>query len=345
MLDRPFTELPNQIKDYCSEIGKNRLLVQGPGGNISWKADNVIWIKASGQWLAKANDKEIFVPVDLAHLRRCFSQENFNVVPKLKIETILRPSIETAFHAVLPHRIVVHLHAVEILALLVQDDCKILTNNLNLSNCIALFLEYYKPGAELAKKIQNSLYETPNINVIFLRNHGVIVGGDTLEEIKNLISELIIECNKQLNNKKKNKIIKIIKQPMKPLKGWQVITDKELNLFITDKFFVNNLKKNWALYPDHVVFLGPSALAFNHKRDFESWLIDNPKKLIETNVIFIKDSAILLKDDANDAVLPQLYCYLDVLLRQPIECNLTTLTKHQVSELIDWDAEKYRSSN
>lgn len=344
MFDRNSVELPNQIKEYCSEIGKNRLLVQGPGGNVSWKANDVIWIKASGQWLAKAKEKEIFVPVDLEHLRRCFLQGNFNVVPKIKIKTILRPSIETAFHAVLPHRIVIHLHAVEILAVLVQDGCEIMLDKLNLSNGKALFLDYYKPGAELAKKIQNSLSEKPNINVIFLRNHGVIIGGNTLEEIKNSISELIIEFNRQFNNNNKIKN-RIIQKPIKPLTGWQVITDKELNLFITDKFFINNLKKNWALYPDHIVFLGPYALFFNHEKDFGSWLIDNPEKLIENNLIFIKNTAILLRDDANDAVLPQLYCYLDVLIRQPVKCKFTTLTKHQISELIDWDAEKYRSGN
>jgi rhamnose utilization protein RhaD (predicted bifunctional aldolase and dehydrogenase) len=47
------------ISAYCAEIGRDPLLVQGAGGNVSWKANDTLWIKASGTWLADAMVKDM----------------------------------------------------------------------------------------------------------------------------------------------------------------------------------------------------------------------------------------------------------------------------------------------
>ena len=57
------------IRNYCTLIGKNPLLVQGAGGNVSGKEDKMLWIKASGTCLADAEKDDIFVPVGLGELR------------------------------------------------------------------------------------------------------------------------------------------------------------------------------------------------------------------------------------------------------------------------------------
>jgi len=36
-----------QVLQFCSRIGSDSTLVQGAGGNISWKDGNILWIKAS----------------------------------------------------------------------------------------------------------------------------------------------------------------------------------------------------------------------------------------------------------------------------------------------------------
>ena len=43
--------------------------MQGAGGNISWKDDKELWVKASGKWIADAKKEEIFVKVDLKDLQ------------------------------------------------------------------------------------------------------------------------------------------------------------------------------------------------------------------------------------------------------------------------------------
>ena len=46
--------LKKKISKFCAQIGKRSLLVQGAGGNVSFKDNDVLWIKASGFWLSQS---------------------------------------------------------------------------------------------------------------------------------------------------------------------------------------------------------------------------------------------------------------------------------------------------
>ena len=83
------------IIKFCSKISKDELLVQGAGGNVSYKInDNEMLIKASGTWLEDASKKNIFVNVDLNKLMENINNNNFNKTPvilsKSKTKTIDR---------------------------------------------------------------------------------------------------------------------------------------------------------------------------------------------------------------------------------------------------------------
>ena len=68
----------NQIKklsQFCDNVGKNILLVQGIGGNVSYKHNDELLIKASGLSLKDALHKNIFVKVSLEKLNANFYQE------------------------------------------------------------------------------------------------------------------------------------------------------------------------------------------------------------------------------------------------------------------------------
>ena len=61
--------LPLQFIQTSCSIGSKHLLVQGAGGNTSYKETEEMWIKASGKWLSKAQNENIFVQVDLKKTR------------------------------------------------------------------------------------------------------------------------------------------------------------------------------------------------------------------------------------------------------------------------------------
>lgn len=93
-------------------VGRDVTLVQGAGGNSSVKLGEVMWVKASGTWLADAEDRAIFVPVDLAAARRAIAEGRENIPALAGADAAMRPSIETSLHALLPRRFVLHVHGV-----------------------------------------------------------------------------------------------------------------------------------------------------------------------------------------------------------------------------------------
>ncbi|MEP6716895.1 MAG: class II aldolase/adducin family protein, partial [Terriglobia bacterium] len=113
----------DSLLDVSARIGGNPLLVQAATGNTSLKLDGVLWIKASGKWLARATQDDIMVPVDLAHTREriarnCNPAGDTVVVRGQRLGT----SVETAMHAVLPWRVVLHVHSVNVIAWAVLRD-------------------------------------------------------------------------------------------------------------------------------------------------------------------------------------------------------------------------------
>ena len=50
---------------FSQNIGNNLDLVQGAGGNTSFKDGEILWVKASGCWLRDALRREIFIPLIL----------------------------------------------------------------------------------------------------------------------------------------------------------------------------------------------------------------------------------------------------------------------------------------
>ena len=114
--------LRHEVEAYCARIGSDPMMVQGAGGNVSWKDGDVLWVKASGTWLKDALKQDIFVPVDLRSLNVGFENNNFSVQPQVVGQTSLRPSIETLLHGLMPHPMVVHLHALLNLDLIAEED-------------------------------------------------------------------------------------------------------------------------------------------------------------------------------------------------------------------------------
>ena len=179
------------ISQMCTDLGTNPLLVQGAGGNVSWKEDETLWIKGSGTWLANANDEDIFVPVNLKHLQEALAKQAFDVKPELIGAHTLRPSIETVLHAFMPNRVVVHLHAINALSHLVLQDCRGSIQQICQKLSIkAAFVGYHKPGPELAQGIYKALQSVPEANVIFLQNHGIVIGADSIEGIYSVLNKI-----------------------------------------------------------------------------------------------------------------------------------------------------------
>ena len=336
-------ELLLSIKKFCAEIGQNRLLVQGGGGNISFKKDDILWIKASGAWIGEAQKKEIFTPVDLRQLQAALQIRDYNVKPVTLGAGALKPSIETLLHALMPHKIVLHLHAIEALAYLVQKNAYEQLSGLIGDTFSWKFIHYHKPGAELARAVHEAISQTQNTNLLFLESHGVVIGSGSLKELRSALSLMssLLQKGSVITGANSIKSEAVLFGSDISLGGYTFCDDEELNKLATDPMLFDMVKTSWALYPDHVVFLGPEPVWFGAK---------DINEISETRVqgypyIFIEGIGVLEKNSANGGQRAQLRCYYDTLIRQPNAKNLSTLSMKQIHELLSWDDEKFRQAN
>ena len=328
------------LRKYCAAIGLDPLLVQGAGGNVSLKEEDTLWIKASGTCLSNACTQEIFIPVDLNDLRRQIASKNFAAIPKSTNDTSLKPSIETMFHALMPHRLVLHLHAVDILVHLVRKDCNEFLNNVLDSSISFSIVGYCKPGANLASAISNALEQSPLTDVVFLRNHGIVIGGDSVADVDEKLTK-IIQC--LANYSSPVQLLPSLPPPNLSFipDFYSPVNDPFIHQLATNPKLFSRLSSHWALYPDHVVFLGARPYIFTSLASLEQHAL-TAKTLPE--LIFLSGMGVYVQSSFTETREAQLRCYLDVLLRQSGDTELCVLSDTHVDELLNWDAEQYRLS-
>jgi rhamnose utilization protein RhaD (predicted bifunctional aldolase and dehydrogenase) len=159
---------PADLDYFSSLIGKNIFMVQGPGGNTSYKNEETMWIKASGTRLADALTDEIFTGVDV---KSGNSLENIDQ---------LRPSIEKDFHLLIPFPYVVHTHSLRSISFAIENDF----GSIAIEYPEIAFVSYARPGAEIYKLLKESL-DFDRHKAAILQNHGFLTWGETMEQAYN----------------------------------------------------------------------------------------------------------------------------------------------------------------
>ena len=330
-----------ELKKVSEVIGNNLDWIQGAGGNTSLKENDNLWVKASGCWLSSSTSKEIFVSVDRSEVINSIKNNNVDNIP-IKIVNSgnnfsLRPSIETALHALMPQKFVYHTHSVNLISIAVlsqgQEVLKSLLQKFNWA-----WVPYSMPGIQLAKSIQDVLIKKPN--VIVLANHGLIVGGDTAK----LAMELLINVEKKAERILRKTNISNVNQLILAISGsmYRVTKYTISNAIATDKLALKIAGKG-SLYPDHVVFLGPGPMKIISIDEVEK-IIKDPIFASNNSVIIVRDFGVIVHHDISENAESMLYCLANVLLRIRPDEKLCYLTKENEMELIGWDAEKYRQS-
>jgi rhamnose utilization protein RhaD (predicted bifunctional aldolase and dehydrogenase) len=163
--------------------GSDPLLTQGSTGNSSTKLDHTLWIKASGRWMADSLSEEILIPLDLAEVRECVRH---GVDPA---ERYPCASLETAMHAVLPHRVVLHVHCVDSIAWAVRSDAPLLLQS-KLEGLPWQWIPYVASGLPLAMEIERVLSVSPETKVFILGNHGLAIGGEDAASVETLLADV-----------------------------------------------------------------------------------------------------------------------------------------------------------
>lgn len=323
-----------------ARLGSDRNLVQGAGGNTSLKHGDALWVKASGTWLSAALAKPIFVGLDLPEvLRRLAAGEAEPALPALlDPATALRPSIETTLHALLPHRVVLHVHSVNAIAFAIRSDGPFLVAA-RLAGLRWAWVPYARPGLPLTRAVQSVLGDDPD--VLLLGNHGLVVGGADEAAAAALLAE--VEARLALPARPAPAAAGAQLAALEAASGgrYRPAAIKAAHAAATDpQSFA--LAGRGAFYPDHTVFLGASPVPTLSFGQAMNWLgadlNDGPALLL------VAGTGALLRSDLTAGADEMAACLGLVLSRLAPDAPLVVLDAVQEAELLDWDAEKYRQS-
>ena len=330
----------DSISQFCADLGQDSSLVQGAGGNVSWKEGGILWVKGSGTWLANAKVTDIFVPVDLIKLSSALSRGDFSVVPELTITSNLRPSIETILHAIMPQEVVIHLHAINPLTFLICQDAKKQIEQISKKlDWKSAFIEYFKPGAELAQAIDVVMKVKDHIRILFLKNHGIVVGGASINEVCSILEDVL----KAFPTKPSPEFAKFSSNlpevPEDAKEVYQAFDDIGVQQLAQNPLLFRRLHFDWVLYPDHAVFLGPKAYTY---RSWEDFFGQHSGNQTFPELIFIENEGVYIAPNFSLAKIAQLCCYCNVISKISSAIVLQPLKEPDILKLLNWDAEILR---
>lgn len=326
-----------RIRAVSATIGRNPDLVQGAGGNVSLKHDGVLWVKASGKWLADAATEEIFVPVALGAARKgaLAGEDDFGAY--VLGGAVLRPSIETGLHALLPQRLVLHVHSVNVLCHAVLGSGERVVASL-LAGMPWHWVPYARPGAPLTRTIEAVAdVESGDPLVLVLANHGLVIAANRLEEIQTMLASV----ERALQRAPRAAAPHAERPHAANLAsglGGRLPKDESINRLAMDPAALE-VARLGPLYPDHVVFLGAGAVTRDpmelHNLDWDE--LDAP-------YVILPKVGVIVRHDISANAEAMLGCWAALAGRIDCSGQIIALPEGAILELLGWDAEKYRQA-
>ncbi len=327
------------LRSLSASIGRSPHLTQAAGGNTSLKSGDTLWIKASGTWLKDAVTDDIMVPVAMAPLLRAVEQRDSAAEqPQIfAIEALnarkLRPSIETTVHALMPQRVVLHVHCVDTISLAVQADCEAEVAR-RLEGLEWAYVPYRRPGLPLAQGIAERL--RPGVDVLILANHGLVVAAETVAEAEILLRRVTLLLARPARQVVEADIAALT--ALAGSSGYKLPADIEAHAVAIDPESCR-MAAAGSLYPDHVIFLGRGSVLAKPGEDVPG--VTGRCGTAPMAILF-PGLGVLMRGDASAGANAMQRCLADVTARVDVAAKLNYLTAAENDELINWDAEKYR---
>ena len=196
----------------CKYAGGRFDLVQAGGGNAGAKADKgkLLVSQGVGCVLSETESNHGYVTVDSEQilaildnkdlLKKYSLKESVKIANKAVREANelpdIKPTAEVFLHALLPFKYTLHLHPVIINALLINRDAQKIISNLYPD---AGFVGYAAPGLDVSilfAQYMQSLTGNEKPHLYFMKNHGIMVGHDTVEGLMAIVESMVAIAEK-----------------------------------------------------------------------------------------------------------------------------------------------------
>lgn len=333
------------LVDISQYAGNRADYTQGGGGNTSAKdfKSGMMLIKASGYRLVEISDNTAFVAVDKNKIETYYKSVDLSVEKDYEKESAeiaknsvvpipdmatLRPSVEVGFHAILK-KYVIHTHSVYANLLTCSLEGEELAKEIFKDKDFGfIFLPYINPGFELTLAMMNKIdayvKETGKYpEVIFMKNHGLVVTGDYIDRVKAVHTDV----NESIRNHfgLADDFRRVTLNATE--NGFVSATPIVCN-FVKENALNKEVLDQTPLYPDQLVYLN-NILAHSPN----TMVIENGKVYYNTDI----KQATTLEET--------LSAYLFVVTTvKKAGLKVSTMNEKEVYFINNWEAEKYRRS-
>ncbi len=358
--------------------GKQKDYVIAGGGNTSFKNDQYLWIKASGFSLATIGEQG-FAKLDRSLLNqinmKTYSndallreEEIKNDLMKSRVEPEKgqRPSVETSLHNLIGFAFVVHTHSTKVNGLMCSNQAA--EKTADLFGDEVLYIGYEDPGYILFKAVEKEILNYRQKKgkepaVIFLQNHGVFVGADTVGGIREIYDSMNAKLDEVYGQEPvidclpvSHEAARIVPAVRMMVSAGELKTVNLINNSLTDFYLKpENYEAISAPFtPDGIVYANSSFIYAEFNGDADRFLEDLEQKVESyqtekgklPKVIFALGLGVLLIADHAQGT---------EILRDVVtdSCRIARfaaafggqhpMTRRQVEFIENWEVEQYRS--
>ena len=344
-------EIKNLIK-LSKYAGMREDIIQAGGGNTSVKIDDEkMFIKSSGYQLSEMEENAGYSKVNYKKIVDYFKNHleiKRSDEKELLEETLIegkRPSIETFLHSI-TEKYTLHTHPVVINVFTSR------TNGMEELKSMfpdSLIIGYQTPGIFLAKDFFDKFSKLDNsqkVNIVFLKNHGLIVSGRNIDEVIKLHEKVLktLEDSLKINMQTYRNSTYLYKKLESFLEN-NIVYLCENSRIKSFKENNNIDKVNYCFSPDSLIYCNKKILVLNKNDD----MLETTKKHVleygNTNIIFFENEFYIIAPNIKKA--KEIESVLSFNL-QVFELNknekMDFLEEEEQNFLLNWDSEKYRKN-
>jgi hypothetical protein len=279
--------------------------------------------------MADAFRDDILVPLDLAAVNDCLEK---NVDPA---DRFTNASIETSMHAVLPRRVVLHVHSVNTIAWAVRKDAQACLEQ-RLDGLRWRWIPYVPSGLPLMKEIGKVL--SPSVDVLILGNHGLVVAGNDCAEVERLLTE--VEERLAIPPRRAPYPDFDLLRRISSESGWELPEDDGIHALGTDPIS-RAILADGLLFPCQAIFSNCSTPALFSSVP-PAGPLDSRSRYENHPFLIVEDCGVLIRQNVTQAERAMLSGLSQVVLRLNSSTQVRYLTESEIEGSSNHVAYRYR---
>ncbi|GAB1481601.1 hypothetical protein MASR2M78_04160 [Treponema sp.] len=363
----------SQLVSVSQRYGKNPEYVVAGGGNTSFKDEKVLYVKGSGTALADITE-DGFVRMDREALAAVWTktypedseQRESAILTDLMAARLAgqdnkRPSVETLLHDILPYAFVVHTHPALVNGLSCSKQGEKAMQELFASD--ALWIPATNPGYILSKKVKDAMAAFKAKNgkeaaIIFLQNHGIFIGADTIDGIDTLYKKVMTTLSARIKREPdfsspvssfahSQSVVSELESLAKGQFGSDTYCffsrDKEIAGIVKDRASFQRLASSYT--PDHIVYAGSVPLFVEEDLTTE-WAAFLSRYGRAPKTVAVKGLGIFGLGSGEKAARLAVELFKDavkVAVYTEAFGGPSFMTQDQIDFINNWEVERYRS--